>query len=354
MFKNTAVKEAGDKELYKKIVWRKFVLVILLAVVCVLTLIIDISTGPLQLSPLEVLLTIISPNHSDPVVHTIIWTIRLPMALMAIAVGAALGVAGAEMQTILNNPLASPYTLGVSAGAGFGAALVIALGVGVIPYIGEFAISINAFIFSLLTCLLIYLIAKAGRMVAETMILAGIAITLLFHSLLSLLQFIASPEALASIVFWLFGSLTKATLLKVSITFTGLFAVVVFFSTRIWRLTALRLGDEKAKSLGINVEKLRLEVFVCVSLLTAVAVCFVGTIGFVGIVGPHIARMCVGEEQRFFLPMSLLGGATMLSAASIISKLIVPGIFFPIGITTSLIGLPFFLSIILMKKGGRW
>ncbi|PUA34432.1 MAG: iron ABC transporter permease [Candidatus Terraquivivens tikiterensis] len=349
-----AVKETKGKELYKKIVWRKLVLVISLAVTCALTLLLDISTGPSQLSLFEVFSTIISPNHSDPVTHTIIWTIRLPMALMAIVVGAALGVAGAEMQTILNNPLASPYTLGVSAGAGFGAALAIVLGAGVIPYIGEFVTSINAFIFSLLTCLLIYLIAKAGRMAAETMILAGIAVTLLFHSLLALLEYIASPEALQAIVFWLFGSLTKATLLKVGITSVGLLAVVAFLSTRVWRLTALRLGDEKAKSLGINVEKLRLEVFICVSLLTAVAVCFVGTIGFIGLVGPHIARMCVGEEQRFFLPMSLLGGAVTLSAASVISKLVVPGIYFPIGIITSLIGLPFFLSIILMKRRGYW
>ncbi|GAB6156481.1 hypothetical protein JCM17380_52330 [Desulfosporosinus burensis] len=121
-----------------------------------------------------------------------------------------------------------------------------------------------------------------------------------------------------------------------------------------WKLTALKLGDEKAKSLGINVERLRLKTFVLISLLTASAVCFVGTIGFIGLVGPHIARMLVGEDQRFFLPLSALGGALLLSVASIGSKMIIPGAIFPIGIVTSLIGVPFFFSLILTQKREYW
>ena len=121
-----------------------------------------------------------------------------------------------------------------------------------------------------------------------------------------------------------------------------------------WKLTALRLGDEKARSLGINVERLRLKVFIWISVLAAAAVCFVGAIGFIGLVGPHIARMFVGEDQRFFLPMSAFAGAALLSAASIGSKLIIPGAIFPIGIVTSFIGVPFFLSLILLKKRGFW
>ncbi|MDP2753682.1 MAG: iron ABC transporter permease [Nitrospirota bacterium] len=342
------------KELYKKITWRKYVLLVSLAVTCVLTLIIDVSTGPARLPISEVFFTIISPNHSDPTTHVIIWTIRLPMALMAISVGAALAIAGAEMQTILDNPLASPYTLGVSAGAGFGAALALVLGVGVIPHAETVLVPVNAFIFSTLACLLIFFISKIRGVSGETMVLAGIALLFLFQALIALLQYLASPEVLQAVVFWLFGSLTKATWPKLGVVTAVLLITIPLLLKDVWQLTALRLGDEKAMSLGINVERLRLKVFMLISLLVSAAVCFVGTIGFIGLVGPHIARMLVGEDQRFFLPLSALAGAALLSAASIASKLIIPGVIFPIGIVTSFIGVPFFLSLILIKKRRFW
>lgn len=342
------------KEIYDEITGRKYALLFLFAAACVLALIIDILVGPAWLSIQEVFSAIFLANSSDPTTNVIVWTIRLPTALMAIAVGAALGIAGAEMQTILDNPLASPYTLGVSAGAGFGAALAIVLGVGIVPYAGEYLVSINAFFFSLLTCLLIYFIGKARRVTAETMVLAGIALLFLFQSLLALLQYIASEEALQVIVFWLFGSLLKTTWPKLAVVAAVLIIVVPLIAKDAWKLTALKLGDEKAKSLGIDVEKLRLKAFMLISLLTAAAVCFVGTIGFIGLVGPHIARMLVGEDQRFFLPMSALGGAALLSVASIGGKVIIPGAIFPIGIVTSLIGVPFFFSLILTKRRGYW
>lgn len=342
------------KELYAKITWRKYVMLLSLAVTCIVTLIIDVSTGPAQLPISEVFKTIISPGQSDPTTHVIVWVIRLPMALMAISIGAALAVAGAEMQTILDNPLASPYTLGVSAAAGFGAALAMVLGVGVIPYAETVLIPLNAFIFSMLACLLIFSISKIKGVSTETMVLAGIALLFLFNSLLALLQYLASEEELQAVVFWLFGSLLKATWPKLGIVTTVLLITTPLLLMDVWKLTALRLGDEKAKSLGINVERLRLKVFIWISFLAAAAVCFVGTIGFIGLVGPHIARMFVGEDQRFFLPMSAFAGAALLSAASIGSKLIIPGTIFPIGIVTSFIGVPFFLALILLKRRGFW
>jgi len=347
-------KEMKAKELYEKITWRKYVLLVLFAVTCMLMLIIDVSTGPAQLPISEVFLTIMSPNHSDLTTHVIVWVIRLPMALMAIAVGAALAIAGAEMQTILDNPLASPYTLGVSAAAGFGAALALVLGVGVIPYTETVLVPVNAFFFSTLTCLLILFISKIRGVSAETMVLAGIALLFLFNSLLALLQYLASEEELQAVVFWLFGSLLKATWPKLGVATSILLVTTPLLLKDAWKLTALRLGDEKAKSLGLNVERLRLKVFIRISVLTAAAVCFVGTIGFIGLVGPHIARMLVGEDQRFFLPLSAFAGAVLLSGSSIGSKLIVPGAIFPIGIVTSFIGVPFFLSLILLKRRGFW
>lgn len=342
------------KELYEKITWRKYVLLVSLAVTCMLTLIIDVSTGPAQLSISEVFFTIISPNDSDPTTHVIIWVIRLPMALMAISVGASLAIAGAEMQTILDNPLASPYTLGVSAGAGFGAALALVLGVGVIPHTETVLVPLNAFLFSTLTCLLIFFISKIRGVSTETMVLSGIALLFLFNSLLALLQYLASEEELQAVVFWLFGSLLKTTWPKLGVASMVLLVTTPLLLKDAWKLTALRLGDEKAKSLGLNVERLRLKVFIWISVLAAAAVCFVGTIGFIGLVGPHIARMFVGEDQRFFLPVSAFAGAVLLSAASTGSKLIIPGAIFPIGIITAFIGVPFFLSLILLKRRRFW
>ncbi|HWR40982.1 MAG TPA: iron ABC transporter permease [Patescibacteria group bacterium] len=342
----------STNELYKEMSARKLLWVATLAAVCGITLLTDVLVGPAWLTVPEVMSAIFTPGSSDPAAQVIVWTLRLPAALMAIVVGATLGIAGAEMQTILDNPLASPYTLGVSSGAGFGAALAIVWGAGVFPGFDEYLVSLNSFIFACLTCFLIYLIGRVRQVNAETMILAGIGLLFLFHSLLALLQYLATPEALQGIVFWLFGSLMKTTWPKLGIVTFALLLAIPLLIKDSWELTALKLGDDKAKSLGIDVERLRLKTFLLVSLLTASAVCFVGTIGFIGLVGPHIARMLVGEDQRYFLPMAALSGAVLLSAASIGSKIIIPGAIFPIGIVTSLIGVPFFFSLILSKKRG--
>jgi len=342
------------REVYKVVSGKKPLFLSLFTFACVMTFIIDVSVGPAWLPIKDVILGIFSPDSVDKMTRVIIWTVRLPTAIMAIVVGAALGIAGVNMQTILNNPLASPYTLGVSAGAGFGAALALVLGVSIIPHAGEFFVPANAFFFALLTSMAIYFIAKIRGATTETMVLAGIALLFFFHSLLALLEYIASEETLQAIVFWLFGSLLKATWIKIAITSAVLVVVTLILMKDAWKLTALRLGDERAKSLGIDVERMRLKVLVLISLLTAVAVCFVGTIGFVGLVGPHIARMLVGEDQRYLIPMSGLGGAFILSAASVCSKMVVPGAIFPIGIVTSFIGVPFFMFLILRKKRGFW
>ena len=162
-----------------------------------------------------------------------------------------------------------------------------------------------------------------------------------------MLQFLASPEALQQIVFWLFGSLLRASLGKVGIVTIVLAVALPLLLADAWRLTALKLGDDRARALGVRVDRLRLRAFVVVSLLTGAAVAFVGTIGFIGLVAPHIARMLVGEDQRHMLPASAAFGALLLSIASVVSKLVMPGTVFPIGIITALIGVPFFAWLIL-------
>lgn len=300
----------------------------------------DIATGPAML-PIGAVVRALAGVGGDPMLDAIVWSLRLPMALMAVAVGAALGVSGAVMQTILNNPLASSYTLGISAGAGFGAALAILFGAAM-PVPQTWAVPVAAFIFSGLACAIVAGVGRLRGATPELLVLAGIACLFLFQALLSLLQFLASPEALQQIVFWLFGSLQRSSLGKVGIVALVLVAVIPMLLLDAWRLTALQLGDERAAALGVRVHPLRLRAFVAVSLLTGAAVAFVGTIGFIGLVAPHVARMLVGEDQRHLLPASALFGALLLSAASVVSKLIVPGAVFPIGIVTALIGVPFF------------
>ena len=187
-------------------------------------------------------------------------------------------------------------------------------------------------------------------MSSDTMVPAGIALLFIFQALQALLQYGASEGQIQTVVFWSFGSLQKANWIKLAIVAIVLAVCLPLIMSRSWAYTAILLGDEKAQSLGIHTDRLKLFSFVLISLLAAVSVCFVGTIGFIGLAGPHIARMLVGEEQRFYIPVSTIGGALLLSAASVISKCIMPGIVFPIGIITSIIGVPFFFLLVIKKR----
>jgi iron complex transport system permease protein len=305
----------------------------------------DVATGPAML-PISAVVRSLAGLGADPMLDAIVHNLRLPIALMAVVVGATLGVSGAIMQTVLNNPLASSYTLGISAGAGFGAALAILVG-GALPLPENWAIPLAAFVFAGVACIIVGSVGRMRGATPELLILAGIACLFLFQALLSLLQFLASPEALQQIVFWLFGSLLRASMGKTGIVAGVLAVALPLLLKDAWRLTALKLGDERARALGVRVDGLRLRAFIIVSLLTGAAVAFVGTIGFIGLVAPHIARMTVGEDQRHMLPASAVFGALLLSLASLASKLIMPGTVFPIGIITALIGVPFFGWLVL-------
>lgn len=314
----------------------------------------DIVTGPANLSFLRTAHVILDPSVATAKESVIIWMVRLPVALMAVMVGAMLGVAGAEMQTILNNPLADPFTLGLSSAASFGAALAIVLGWSVIPGVGGLFVSVNAFVFAMGTSLFLFAFTRLRGVSPEAMILVGIAMLFTFNALLAFLQYGASEFQLAQLIFWQMGSLARATWSKVGICLCVLAVILPWFLSRSWALTALRMGEDKAAALGVNVGLLRVSVLAGVSVLSAVAVSFVGAIAFVGLVGPHIARMIVGEDQRGFLPLSALCGALILSGTSIASKAITPGIVYPIGMITSLIGIPFFVILILGQRKRHW
>ncbi|BEO29162.1 MAG: iron ABC transporter permease [Serratia marcescens] len=343
--------DAGVMGRYQHILRHRLLMMGALALAILGSLLLDFTMGPSGLSLSSLWQTLLDPASADAGTRVIVWDIRLPYALMAVVVGFALGLAGAEMQTILNNPLASPFTLGVSSAAAFGAALAIVLGIGIPGIPDQWFISANAFIFALFAALMLDGITRWTRVATSGVVLFGIALVFTFNALVSMMQFIASEDTLQGLVFWTMGSLARASWDKLGILF-GVFAVLLPLSMMSsWKLTALRLGEDRAVSFGIDVRRLRLATLLRISILSALAVAFVGPIGFIGLVAPHIARMIFGEDHRFYLPASALIGALVLSMASVASKNLVPGVIIPVGIVTSLVGVPFFLSIILRHRG---
>jgi len=339
--------------IYRSRVRRKNLLLALLLLALVASVLSDVAIGPVSLGIGDVLRGLFDPSGTELRTRVVLWEIRLPGALMAVVAGGALALAGAIMQTILNNPLASPFTLGISAAAGFGASLALAFGVAVLPF-AAYIVPANAFVMAMLTAFLIHLLCLKRQATAETIVLFGIALVFTFNAALALVQYFASERAVSAIVFWTLGSLTKASWESLGITAAVLALAAPLLARRVWALTALRLGDEKAVSFGIKVPRLRLQALMLVSLLAAFPVAFVGTIGFIGIVGPHIARMLIGEDQRYFLPAATLCGALILSISSIVSKSVIPGTIFPIGVVTALIGVPFFITLVLSSRKPTW
>jgi len=336
---------------YRAILRRRVSLLVVLAVLIVASMLLDFTLGPSGL-PLDTLWhTLIDPASVDAGTRVIVWDIRMPYALMAIIVGLTLGLAGAEMQTILNNPLASPFTLGVSSAAAFGAALAIVLGIGIPGIPAQWFISANAFIFALLAALLLDGITRWTQVATSGVVLFGIALVFTFNALVSMLQFIANEDTLQGLVFWTMGSIARASWEKLGILLLALAVIMPLSMLSSWKLTSLRLGEDRAISFGINVRRLRLATLLRISILSALSVAFVGPIGFIGLVAPHIARLLFGEDHRFYLPASALIGALVLSLASIVSKNLISGVIIPVGIVTSLVGVPFFITIIVRHRG---
>lgn len=337
-------------EQYQWFIWRRFLCIAALSASVLLALLVDVASGPSMLGLGDVVHGLLNPDELDPATGVIIKDIRLPYALMALAVGACLGLAGAEMQTVLNNPLASPFTLGVGAAATLGASLVIVFNVSVLGLASHVLLPLSAFACAAAASLLILVLSRTLGASVHAVVLFGIALLFGINAVVGLIQFVADAESVQQIVFWTMGSLSRASLEKVAIV-TLVLALCLPFSLRnAWAMTLLRSGEEQARSLGIRVERMRLIVLMRVSLLTAAAMCFVGEIGFIGLVAPHIARLMLGEDHRFLLPGSALAGAVLMSLSSIASKLLVPGVVLPVGIVTALVGIPLFVALIIGRS----
>ena len=279
----------------------------------------------------------------------ILLSIRLPRVIFAVIGGMGLAISGTVMQAVLKNPLASSYTLGVSSGAGFGAALAIGLGMGI--WGGKYIVVGNAFVFGMASMLVVYGIARIKGAGPGMLILAGIAINYLFSALIAIIKYIVQFEILAGIVFWLMGGLNLASWenlgIIVPLVLGPSFLLIFGYS---WKLNAMSSGDEVAVSLGVEPERTRIIVLTLATLITSVIIAFTGIIGFVCLIGPHISRMMIGSDHRFLLPFSCLTGAVLLLGADTIARTIIQPTELPVGIVTALLGVPFFLHLLIKSR----
>ena len=300
-------------------------------------------------------------KSGDPAAVRIIWNIRIPRVLAAVIAGAGLSVSGLMMQTTLNNSMASPSTLGVSNAAVFGANLSIiafaggflstgnnlqSYAVGANPY----ATSVMAFLFSTASILLILALCRIRAFSPNVVVLAGLAMGAMWTAATTVLQFYATDVGLSAAVIWSFGDLGRATYRTDAIMFVAVALSTVFFLLLSWHYNALLSGEATAKSMGVRVDGLRFASLLLSSVITAVCVSFLGVIGFVGIICPHVVKKLLGQDHRLSIPASALCGSLLLLAADTLSRSLGNGSALPVGAITSLLGAPFFIAIIFSKK----
>ncbi len=329
--------------------------IVLLSMVGVLS----ISMGSVDIPPMDVVRTLIGTNVS-PTWNSIIWNIRLPQVLTAIVAGAGLAVSGVVMQSILRNPLGSPFTLGISNAAAFGAAFsIIILGSGstssrvgdAVTINNPYLTTISAFVFAMLVTFVILMFAKVRGTTPQVMVLVGVAMSSLFTAGTMFLQYFATDVQLASMVFWTFGDTARASWDELMLISVVVVASILYFITQRWKYNAIDAGDETAKGLGVNVERVRLWGMIWSSLISAIIVSFLGVIGFVGLVCPHMTRRIIGDDHRYLIIGSIVMGSLLLLCADTASRIMMQPYQLPVAVLTSFLGAPAFIYLIL--KGRR-
>ena len=346
-------------EEYRRYIGRKSAFLISLALMLTMALVVAVSLGAARI-PLLLVVKTLAGLETTRQVETIIWNIRLPQALSSIVAGAGLAVAGAAMQSILRNPLGSPFTLGISHAAAFGAALsVMILGggimtsnaVGAVQITNPYLTTASAFIFSIATSAVIVLIARLRGATPEVMVLTGVALGAFFTAGTMFLQFFADDVQLAAMVFWTFGDTARASWQELGYMAAITLTIASFFFANSWNYNAIDAGDETAKGLGVRVERVRMVGMMLASVLTAVIISFLGIIGFVGLVVPHMVRRIIGSDHRFLLPAAVLSGALLLLISDTAARLMLAPHVLPVSVLTAFMGAPVFLLLII--RGGR-
>lgn len=337
---------------------RKKLLVLIVLALAILIVSLTVLYINADLNSFSNLLNILF-NKNDPsndyLDSVLVWDLGLPRIASAILAGFALGISGTVMQCVLKNPLGSPYTLGVSNAAAFGASVgIVLLGGGIISgqsgatiiINNPYTVAISAFIWSMVATGIIILLVKVTKVSPETMVLAGVALSSIFSAGISFLQYMYNEYALSTIVFWQFGSMGKATWEELGLIFVITLVIIVYFLYNRLDYNALDVGDDVASSLGVNVNRLRLVSLFAAALLTAVIVSFMGIVAFIGLLGPHIVRRLIGNDHRYLLPGSMFMGALILLVSDCIGQNLMD-FTLPVGIITSFLGGPLFLYLLI-------
>ena len=284
----------------------------------------------------------------------VVWSIRLPRALAGSAIGAGLGVCGCAMQSSMKNPLADPYTTGISSGASFGAALAIIMGWGIASNTGEIAVVVNAFVFALIPAgLMIFFSVIKKDMSPSAVILIGIAVMYIFSACTTMMRYFADDVLLADMYYWSVGTLEKATWGNVWFMVGGAVLGVLAIQWMARDLNILAVTGKNSDTMGITAKRVRTCTLGIVSLVTALMVCFTGTIGFVGLIAPHVTRMFLGSDNRYLVPASAaMGIMVMLGADCIAKSITTTGL--PVGVITAAIGGPVFLLLLIKQRRSDW
>ena len=323
-------------------------MLIVCAVLLVVTMTLGVGIGSVSLSPRavwQVIVDHLSGHPKNTVADEIVWQIRLPRVFLAAVVGAALTTAGTVVQVLVRNALADPFLLGVSSGASVGATAVLLFGV--FASLGIWAISFGSVLGALGAMAAVFLVSRQGRQLAPTqLILCGVVLSALFESTTSFLIFKGNPQATQSVLFWLLGSFGNANWTQLPIPVVALGVAMVYLVGQGRALNALAMGSEAAASLGVDVRRLRRNLFVVTSLMVGVTVAVSGVIGFVGLVVPHIVRLMVGSDHRKVLPVGVLFGASFMVLGDLLARTIVAPQEMPIGVITAFIGAPTLIFLI--------
>ncbi|MFH1488605.1 MAG: iron ABC transporter permease [Pseudomonadota bacterium] len=330
----------------------------------VMLMIWSISVGSYDMSLMEILQTILGLEEGPHKI--VVWGIRMPRIMASIITGFGLGLSGLATQSLLRNPLASPFTLGISQGAAFGAAFsIVVLGAAgmqqstlltadgnTFTILNVYAVTFSAFLGAITATVVILLLARLKKMSPQSIILAGVALSSLFTSGTILIQYFATDVEIATVVFWTFGDVARSTWQEIGLLGCVTLFVIIYFVFHRWNLNALAAGDDSARGLGVEINRLRLAGMFLAALVAALATAFHGVIAFLGLLAPHIARCLAGSDHGLLIPYSCLVGALLLLTADTLGRLLVGSGTLPVGVLTSFMGAPLFLYL-LMKGPNR-
>lgn len=343
---------------YKGYVRGKTLVVVALFVCTVAAIVVSLATGSAGLPINEVISALIGTAQAKT--SMIVWNLRMPRLATAAIGGMGLAVVGCVLQSVLRNPMASASTLGVSQGAAFGAAFaIVVLGAGVEvggnathTVSNPYAISLCAFLSSMVSVVVILAMAKIQSIRAEGMILTGVALSTLFAGGTAMIQYFGDQAQVASIVYWTFGSLGNTTWKEIALMGAVTLAATLFFLHHRWDYTAILGGESTAHGLGVNVNRLRVASLLVCAFTASVITSFVGVLNFIGLIAPHMVRKIVGSDYRFLVPASAFMGAILLLVSDIVSRIALAPQILPIGAITSFVGAPLFVYLI-YREGKR-